>query len=119
MSAPERGFLLLPKVIMILLQGVKEALVRVRIYLPESAHQILHFSPPGIAVGGTGRLDDRKIQHFCHMFYMAFRKVYQGPDHGDTGSAHGGFRVKSMETAFIKDGHQEQFFELLFCDSEA
>ena len=83
-----RQVILLPQIIMILLKRVQKTLVRVRENLPETAEEILHFSPARIPVHGTGRLDYGKIQHLRHMFYMAFRKINQRPDYRDTGSAH-------------------------------
>ena len=45
--------------------------------------------------------------------YKLTGKYVENANYGDTGSAHGGFRVKSMETAFIKEGHQEGFHSIL------
>ena len=94
---------------MILLEGMEEALVRVRKYLTEFPHKILHFLPVCIAVRRTGRFDDRQVQHFCHMFHMALRQVNEGTDHGDAGPAHTGFRVEGFKPPFIKQRHEQGF----------
>ena len=100
---------LLPQIIMVLLKGVKKPLIRIRINLSQAAHQIFHFRTPGLAVCGAWRCNNGQFQQACHMLYMAFRKIYQGPDHSDTGSAHRSSGMKRMEPTFIKERHQQRF----------
>ena len=73
----------LPKVVVILLEGVKEALGSIGEDLFQFLHQVFHFFPLCVFICGAGGGDYREAQLFEHVLHVLLRQVDQGTDHGD------------------------------------
>ena len=92
---------------------MKDALRDIRVHFLQLGKDAGHRCPLGFSVDGTGGLHHGKFQGFLHMLYMAFGKINQGADHGDSRAAHTGAGMEGVKAAFVEEREQQGFHRVV------
>ena len=92
----------LPTAQRISLNGAEDALSCTAVFALNGPEQILDLLPLGIAVGGAGALDNRKLYLFGDRADVRFGGVDQRTDHRDVLSVEMGERKKTVDASLIQ-----------------